>query len=112
MVHKLLEHEEMGMKRIQEGCCFSERGTGVCLGATRRNGNLENRDREDQERLDQDGRRIGGDRDQDQDRERDRKCQCAKLGVESKGFLKVFQLRVADWQNPNLYMRALATRFP
>ena len=35
---------------------------------------------------DQDGRRIGGDREQDRDRDRDQKCQCAKLGVVLRGF--------------------------
>jgi hypothetical protein len=39
--------KNMGMKKIQEVRFFLERGTGVCLGATERNGNLENRDRED-----------------------------------------------------------------
>ena len=44
-----LNMKNMGMRKIQEGCFFLERGTGVCLGATERNGNLENRDREDPE---------------------------------------------------------------
>ena len=51
MLHKLFEHEEHGHEEDSGGVVFfPERGTGVCLGATRRNGNLENRDRDDQER--------------------------------------------------------------
>ena len=48
MLRKLFEHEEHGHEKDSGGVVFfSERGTGVCLGATERNGNLENRDRED-----------------------------------------------------------------
>ena len=47
MMHNCLNVKNMGMRKIQEGWFFLERGTGVCLGATERNGNLENRDRED-----------------------------------------------------------------
>ena len=47
MLRKFLNMKNMGMRRIQEGWVFLERGTGVCLGATKRNGNFENEDRED-----------------------------------------------------------------
>ena len=98
MLHKLFVHEEQGHDEHAGGVVFLEKGTGIFLGAMRKNGNLEDRDQEDRRRWDdRDGRRIGEDRDQDQDRDwkdRDWKCQCAKLGVVMKVFLKVFQLRV------------------
>ena len=42
-----LNVKDMGMRKIQEVWFFLERGTGVCLGATMRNGSSEIRDRED-----------------------------------------------------------------
>ena len=50
MLHKFVGHEEHGHDEDSGAVVFLERGTGVCLGATGRSGNLENRDREDQER--------------------------------------------------------------
>ena len=47
MMHKLFECEEHGHGKDSGGFCFLERGTGVCLGATVRNGSSEIRDRED-----------------------------------------------------------------
>ena len=47
MLHELLEHEEHGHEDDSGGVFFLERGKGVCLGATERNGHLENRDQED-----------------------------------------------------------------
>ena len=49
MLRKLLEHEEHGHERFRRGGVFLEKGTGVCRGATERNGNLEKRDLEDPE---------------------------------------------------------------
>ena len=57
-----LNVKNMGMRKIQEGWFFLERESGVCLGATMRNGSSEIWDREDPRvRGDQDGRRTGGD---------------------------------------------------
>ena len=108
MLHKLLlVHEENGHDEDAGGVVFRGKGN--------RNLPWSDRDQEDRRRWDdRDGRRIGEDRDQDQDRDwkdRDWKCQCAKLGVVLKGFLRVFQLLAADWHQTNSYMRTLATRF-
>ena len=46
MLLKLFDHEEHGHEEDSGGVFFLEKGTGVCLGATERNGKLENRHRE------------------------------------------------------------------
>ena len=50
MLHKIFEHEEHGHEEDSGGVVCLGKVNRICLGATRRNGSLENRDREDQER--------------------------------------------------------------
>ena len=63
-----------------------------------------------EEQSDQESRRMR----KDLDRDRESQGALKKLGlVLMRGFWVILiSLSVADWQQTNLYMRALATRFP